>query len=158
MRPQSYGAKAIGAQGLTEFENHLRRLTTARALVRTGDVWEYCRMSYSPFHAAGSSFEIHEWRGSGPATLHVHNSDDEAWHVLAGELKFRYADRIETAGPGTTVFVPAGVAHTFTADSDARYLIILTPRLKSLIDTLQADRDPAHQREIYRRFDSELLE
>jgi quercetin dioxygenase-like cupin family protein len=115
-------------------------------------------MSYSPFHAAGSSFEIHEWRGSGPATLHVHNSDDEAWHVLAGELKFRYADRIETAGPGTTVFVPAGVAHTFTADSDARYLIILTPRLKSLIDALQADRDSAHQREIYRRFDSELLE
>ena len=110
------------------------------------------------FSAAGSSFEIHEWRGSGPATLHVHRSDDEAWHVLDGQLTFRYADRTEVAGPGTTVFVPAGVAHTYTAGSDARYLIILTPRLRALIAALQSDRDPTHQHEIYRRFDSDLLE
>jgi hypothetical protein len=31
-------------------------------------------------------------------------------------------------------------------------------RLKALIAALQADRDPAHQQEIYRWFDSELLE
>ena len=115
-------------------------------------------MKSSPFSAAGKSFEIHEWRGSGPATLHVHNSDDEAWHVLAGELTFRYADRTETVGEGKTVFVPAGVAHTYTAGGDARYLIILTPRLKALIGALQTDREPAHQHEIYRRFDSALLE
>ena len=111
-----------------------------------------------PFSAAGSSFEIHEWRGSGPATLHVHHSDDEAWHVLEGELTFRYADRTETAGAGTTVFVPAGTAHTFTANANSRYLIVLTPRLRALIAELQKDRDPSHQHEIYRRFDSELLE
>jgi hypothetical protein len=40
----------------------------------------------------------------------------------------------------------------------ARYLIILTPRLSALIAALQADHDPAHQHEIYRRFDSEVLE
>jgi uncharacterized cupin superfamily protein len=90
--------------------------------------------------------------------LHVHHSDDEAWHVLDGELTFRYADRTETVGPGSTVFVPAGVAHTYSARVGARYLIILTPRLSSLISALQADRDPARHREIYRRFDSELLE
>ena len=78
--------------------------------------------------------------------------------MLEGELTFRYADRAEIAGPGTTVFVPAGVAHTYTAGEGARYLIILTPRLKGLIAALQSDRDPAHQQEIYRRFDSELLE
>ena len=110
------------------------------------------------FSAAGRCFEIHEWRGSGPATLHVHHSDDEAWHVLAGELTFRYADRTEIAGAGTTVFVPAGMAHTYTAGADSRYLIILTPRLSGLIAALQSDRDPAHQHEVYRRFDSELLE
>jgi quercetin dioxygenase-like cupin family protein len=112
----------------------------------------------SPFSASGASFEIHEWRGSGPATLHVHHRDDEAWHVLEGELTFRYADRTETAGPGTTVFVPAGVAHTYTAGRDARYLIVLTPRLSNLIKALQADRDPGHQHDIYKRFESELLE
>jgi len=115
-------------------------------------------MSASPFSAGGGSFEIHEWRGSGPATLHVHNSDDEAWHVLEGELTFRYTDRTEIVGPGTTVFVAAGVAHTYTTGVNARYLIILTPRLKALITALQSDRDPANQRELYRRFDSELLE
>jgi uncharacterized RmlC-like cupin family protein len=115
-------------------------------------------MPSAPFSASGKSFSIHEWRGSGPAKLHVHKSDDEAWHVLEGELTFRYAEAVETAGPGTTVFVPAGVAHTYSAGVGARYLIILTPRLSALIEMLQADRDPAHQREIYRRFDSELLE
>ena len=28
--------------------------------------------------ATGQSFEIHEWKGSGPDYLHVHYSDDEA--------------------------------------------------------------------------------
>jgi quercetin dioxygenase-like cupin family protein len=88
----------------------------------------------------------------------VHHADDEAWHVLDGELTFRYTDRTETAGPGTTVFVPSGVAHTYSAGLATRYLIILTPRLSALISALQADRDPSHQFEIYRRFDSELLE
>src|SRR5882724_5679379 len=115
-------------------------------------------MRPTPFSFSGNSFSVHEWRGSGPATLHVHHSDDEAWHVLEGELTFRYSDRTETAGPGTTVFVPAGVAHTFSAGAGARYLIIVTPRLNALIGALQADRDPARQCEIYRKFDSELLE
>ena len=115
-------------------------------------------MGTPAFSAAGKSFEIHEWQGSGPATLHVHHSDDEAWHVLEGELTFRYSDRTETVGAGRTVFVPAGVAHTYTAGRETRYLIVLTPRLRSLIAALQADRDPGHQHEIYRRFDSELLE
>jgi mannose-6-phosphate isomerase-like protein (cupin superfamily) len=115
-------------------------------------------MKPARFSAAGASFGIHEWRGSGPAALHVHHSDDEAWHVLDGELTFRYGDRTETVGPGMTVFVPAGVAHTYTAGDDARYLVVLTPRLSALIAALQADRDPAHQHEIYRRFDSEALE
>jgi quercetin dioxygenase-like cupin family protein len=115
-------------------------------------------MTPTRFSATGTSFAIHEWRGSGPATLHVHHSDDEAWHVLEGELTFRYAGRTETAGSGTTVFVPAGIAHTYTAGENARYLIVLTPRLSALIAALQADREPARQHEIYRRYDSELLE
>jgi len=35
-------------------------------------------MNPTPFSSAGKSFEIHEWRGSGPANLHVHHADDEA--------------------------------------------------------------------------------
>ena len=32
-----------------------------------------------PVAAAGSSFEVHEWSGSGPNYLHRHHADDEAW-------------------------------------------------------------------------------
>ena len=109
------------------------------------------------FSATGTSLAIREWRGSGPAKLHVHHADDEAWHVLEGTLRFRFADRVVDARPGTTVFVPAGVAHTYEA-IDARYLVFLTPRLVALIDALQQARDASTHAQIYRTYESELLE
>jgi mannose-6-phosphate isomerase-like protein (cupin superfamily) len=109
------------------------------------------------FVAAGTSFSVNEWRGSGPATLHVHHADDEAWHVLEGTLHFRFADRTVDVGAGGSVFVPAGVAHTYTA-TDARYLIVLTPRLAALIAELQQTADRAAHPAIYERFQSTLLE
>jgi quercetin dioxygenase-like cupin family protein len=105
----------------------------------------------------GETICIHEWRGSGPATLHMHREDDEAWHVLEGELRFRFDDRTEVAPPGSTVFVPAGVAHTYEALPGARYLIILTPRLRALIAELQSTPQPEHP-DVYRKHASELLE
>ena len=108
--------------------------------------------------ADGDSFCLRDWRGSGPAALHVHHADDEAWHVLEGALRFRFADRTVQAAAGSTVFVPAGVAHTYEALEGSRYLLILTPRLRDLIAELQNTRDPAAQAEIYRRYKSELLE
>jgi mannose-6-phosphate isomerase-like protein (cupin superfamily) len=109
------------------------------------------------FSAVGGSFEIHEWRGSGPAALHVHHLDDEAWHVLEGTLRFRFVDRQIDVGPGGTVFVPAGMAHSYEA-INARYLIVLTPRLAALISELQKTPDRTQHPAIYRRYESELLE
>src|ERR1043166_8234836 len=86
--------------------------------------------------AIGQSFEIHEWRGSGPDYLHVHYCDDEAWHILEGTLTFRFADGEVQATAGMTVFVPAGLPHTYFAAGPTRYLMILTPRLSALIKTL----------------------
>jgi mannose-6-phosphate isomerase-like protein (cupin superfamily) len=102
-------------------------------------------------------FEVHEWRGSGPASLHVHHADDEAWHVLEGMLRFRFIDRVENVGPGGTVFVPAGIAHTYEAVG-ARYLIVLTPRLAALIAELQQTLDRSLHPALYLKYDSELLE
>src|SRR6266550_3478892 len=109
------------------------------------------------FSAIGQSFAIHEWRGSGPAALHVHYGDDEAWHVLEGTLRFRFIDRVIDVGPGGTVFVPAGTAHAYEAVG-ARYLIVLTPRLAALIAELQQTLDRSHQSAVYQKHDSELLE
>jgi mannose-6-phosphate isomerase-like protein (cupin superfamily) len=107
--------------------------------------------------ADGQTICIHEWRGSGPALLHVHHEDDEAWHVLEGQLQFRFRDHSQAAPAGSTAFVPAGVPHTYEALPGARYLIILTPRLRSLIAELQAYPRAEHPL-IYQRHASQLLE
>jgi mannose-6-phosphate isomerase-like protein (cupin superfamily) len=89
------------------------------------------------FAAVGMSLVVREWTDSGPSYLHIHRSDDEAWYVLEGALRFRFADREVDAPAGTTVFVPAGVAHTYRVTGTGRHLIFLTPRLDRLIDRLR---------------------
>lgn len=111
-----------------------------------------------PIAATGGSFDVHEWSGSGPSYLHVHYADDEAWHVLEGTLTFRFAGRQVEAPAGTTVFVPAGVPHAyFEAHGPTRYLIILTPRLRELINRLHGAPLDQH-RAILREFESEMVE
>lgn len=108
--------------------------------------------------AIGRSFNIHEWSGSGPEQLHVHYADDEAWHILEGTLTFRLLDREVETSAGTTVFIPAGVAHTYyEADGPTRYLIIMPPNLRDLIGALHAATPEQHPG-IMRQFQSEILE
>jgi len=112
----------------------------------------------SPLSAIGDSFHIYEWSGSGPDYLHVHYSDDEAWHVLKGTLTFRFSNKVVEVSAGTTVFVPAGVPHSYyEAHGPTCYLIILTPRLSDLISALHAAPFKEHAA-IMRNFDSEILE
>jgi quercetin dioxygenase-like cupin family protein len=111
-----------------------------------------------PIAATGHCFDMHEWSGSGPDYLHVHYSDDEAWHILEGTLTFKFIDRQVEAPAGTTVFVPAGVPHAYyEAHGPTRYLIIMTPRLRDLIAALHAAPREEHNT-IMRRFESEVLE
>lgn len=111
-----------------------------------------------PFAALGQSFDIYEWSGSGPDYLHVHYADDEAWHILEGTLTFKFSDKQVEAPAGTTVFVPAGVAHTYyEAHGPTRYLIILTPRLRELIAALHSTPYAQH-REVTSRFNSAVLD
>jgi mannose-6-phosphate isomerase-like protein (cupin superfamily) len=111
----------------------------------------------------GSSLVIHDWPAEGLANevapLHVHRADDEAWHVVTGALRFRFADHEFIAAAGSTVLVPAGVPHTFgnAGPGPSRFIIILPTRLDEMISLLhQADR--AEHPAIYRRYESELLE
>jgi quercetin dioxygenase-like cupin family protein len=111
-----------------------------------------------PISAAGTSLVIREWTMSGPAYLHVHQSDDEAFHVLEGRLRFRFSDREVDATPGTTVFVPAGLAHTYRAIEPSRYLVILTPKLDRLIARLLDRSEADNLRSILGKFDTVLAE
>lgn len=111
----------------------------------------------------GTSLVIQDWRAEGlareVAPLHVHHADDEAWHVVSGALRFRFADEEVIARAGATVLVPAGVAHTFgnAGPEPSRYIIILPARLDEMIGLLH-EADRAEHAAIYRRYDSELLE
>src|SRR5262249_38144895 len=111
-----------------------------------------------PIAATGLSFDIHEWSGSGPASLHIHHADDEAWHILDGTLTFRFSDRTIEVPAGTTVFVPAGVPHTYyEAAGPTRYLIIIPPRLRDLIVALHGAPVEEHS-VIMRQYASEMVE
>jgi hypothetical protein len=108
--------------------------------------------------AVGTSLVVREWTDSGPSYLHIHRSDDEAWHVLEGSLRFMFPDREVDAPAGTTVFVPAGSPHTYRVTGPSRYLIFLTPRLDRLIARLRNLSDQSELRATLAEFDTVLVE
>lgn len=59
---------------------------------------------------------------------HVHTREDEVFVVEEGDVAFDIDGRRRQAGPGTSVFMPRGVPHTFRVQSPvARILGIMTP-------------------------------
>jgi quercetin dioxygenase-like cupin family protein len=60
--------------------------------------------------------------------LHVHESEDELFHVLEGELRVRAGDADALIGAGETILGPKGVPHTYRVESreGARWLVITT--------------------------------
>jgi quercetin dioxygenase-like cupin family protein len=59
---------------------------------------------------------------------HIHHREDEIFYVLEGELTVSVGDRTMKAVPGTMVFLPRNVQHSFTIESEqARMLVLLTP-------------------------------
>jgi quercetin dioxygenase-like cupin family protein len=66
-------------------------------------------------------------KGNGPPP-HIHRREDETFYVLEGEVSVWVGDRTMKAGPGTMVFLPRNVQHTFAIESEqARMLVLLTP-------------------------------
>ena len=67
------------------------------------------------------------WAGMG-TPLHTHHREDEAFYVLEGEITFYIGDETYVAAPGTFVFAPRGIPHSFVFESDVvRKLVTLTP-------------------------------
>ena len=91
------------------------------------------------------------------APLHVHHRDDEAWFVLAGALGFRLGDDVVEARAGAAVVAPRGTPQTYwnAAPTEARYLLVLTPRLHRLIEALHAPHDDMGA--VFRAHESESL-
>ncbi len=60
---------------------------------------------------------------------HLHEREDETFTVLEGEVAYEVAGKRTVAGPGTTVFAPRGVPHSFqvVGTKRARVLLVITP-------------------------------
>jgi len=58
--------------------------------------------------------------------LHVHQTEDEIFHVLEGQLRVRAGDTEVRIGAGETLLGPKGVPHTYRVESHegARWLVI----------------------------------
>ncbi|MDQ4058798.1 MAG: quercetin 2,3-dioxygenase [Actinomycetota bacterium] len=66
-------------------------------------------------------------RGSG-SPLHVHHNEAEWFYVLEGELTIWVDGETLVAGPGSFVFGPRDVPHTFVVSSEqARFLLVTEP-------------------------------
>ncbi len=80
--------------------------------------------------ATGGRFGLVESlsRKGGEPPRHVHSREDEAFHVLEGAITFYIGDETYEATPGTFVFAPRGVPHSFTFDTAViRMLVLFTP-------------------------------
>jgi quercetin dioxygenase-like cupin family protein len=74
-----------------------------------------------------SIVEVLEPQGA-QAPLHLHRKEDETFYVLEGEMTFHVGEETIRARPGSFVFGPKDVPHTYTVDSGpARLLFLLSP-------------------------------
>lgn len=96
--------------------------------------------------------------GEGPP-LHVHASEDEAWYVLEGTLRFQLDAELHTAPAGTFVFVPRGTPHCFqnSGDQPARILVIFTPSgMEEFFDRFAVLADDQVEPGAFRRIGGEV--
>ncbi len=105
--------------GLKEGEGNARwwggGLATIKSTARgeTGDLY--------------SIVEVLEPQGA-RAPLHLHRKEDEAFWVLDGEMTFHIGEETLKARPGSFVFGPKDVPHTYTVETGpARLLFLLSP-------------------------------
>lgn len=61
--------------------------------------------------------------------MHVHEREDELFHVLEGQMEFRVGAELMTATAGTTVFLPRNVPHTWmvVGSAPAKTLLSIFP-------------------------------
>ena len=91
-----------------------------------------------------SIVEVLEPQGA-QAPLHLHRKEDEAFWILEGEMTFRIGEQTIKARPGSFVFGPKDVPHTYTVDSGpARILFLLSPA--GFEEFIYATSEPAKER------------
>ena len=103
-----------------------------------GDVTQIVRGELS--NGALAALEAVNGPGEGPP-LHVHTREDETVYVLEGEFRWRLGEELSVGGPGSFVFIPRGVPHTWQVigEGNGRMLVTFFPAgMEGFFDGLAA--------------------
>jgi len=66
--------------------------------------------------------------------LHIHHDEDEIFHVLEGEVRYRVGDQERRARAGETLLTPKGIPHTYKVESaEARILTITRGNFENFV-------------------------
>jgi quercetin dioxygenase-like cupin family protein len=106
-----------------------------------GDVTQIVRGEHS--NGALAALEAVNGPGEGPP-LHVHTREDETVYVLEGEFRWKLGDELSESGPGSFVFIPRGVAHTWQVigEGNGRMLVTFFPAgMEGFFDRLASMRE-----------------
>lgn len=93
---------------------HLWMLNTLMTVLATGD-------------DTGGAYSVLRQRQTpaGNPPLHTHRDEDEAFYVIAGEVRFTVGGVTTVAGAGDFAFAPRGVPHGYEVTSDEADLLVL---------------------------------
>src|SRR5262245_21775804 len=75
-----------------------------------------------------SVVESHDLVAGGPPP-HIHHREDETFQILEGEYEFMVAGKTIRGTPGTTLFAPRGIPHTYrcVSQTGGKLSVVLTP-------------------------------
>jgi len=57
--------------------------------------------------------------------VHTHDDQDKFYFVVAGEGEFQVGEEVQSAGPGITVWAPAGAEHGVTNRGSERLVLLV---------------------------------
>ncbi|MBN9055160.1 cupin domain-containing protein [Shinella sp. NM-101] len=92
--------------------------------------WDILGQIYTPLHVTQTSFAIHAVFPAGTfVPRHIHDTQDEFFHMLEGTMVFELDGKEITAGPGTHLTMPMGVPHAIynRSDRDVTALVVVSP-------------------------------
>lgn len=116
-----------------------------------------------PSSQTGGAFAMAEFRGgAGPWTVpHVHQGLEECFYVVNGTFEFSSGEEIREVHPGTSVMVPRGTPHVFSAGPGGGTILLwwAPGGLEEMFFDLarlpgQGITDPVMRARISSRFDS----
>jgi quercetin 2,3-dioxygenase len=113
----------------------------------------------------GGALAVFEYTGTakGGPSLHLHETQDEIFYVVAGEYLFVVGEAQHQLKPGDTIFLPRQVPHTWTQLTDTGKLVYLLQPAGKMEDFFRArsgNSTPlttAQRDELFRRHGMQFL-